>query len=629
MKSIIKYSSIVLVMLAFSLSSCHKDFLERYPLDSMSDATFFSSPNDLKVYVNGLYPLFPRYHFQAQFDGPTNIARDANSDILIATAPSSALLQRGSTGQAPLTNGSWTSNFTWIRKINYFLNNYQRVTPTTTETKQYTGEGYFFRAWVYYNMLVLFGDVPIYREVLNTESPELYKSRDSRYDVAMFVIQDLDSAIVNLGWKNSTYAGGGRVNKEAAIVMKARVALFEGSWERYHGRKNTVFQVTGKNGDDFLKLVEPTVLELIAHQGAALFTDGGPYNEAYNQLFSQQDASKTAGVFLYRVYDATQIVGHNFFDNVVDANYSATRRMLEAYLDKKGNPQSISGLSLDQTSLTNLAANLDPRFRQTIWTPDRGPENKLIGLEKQALPSRYPMLNNTFSSNYAAGGLRLWKGAILDANEWRNGSTDDVLIRYAEGLLALAEAKAILGTINQEDLDKTVNLIRSRVGMASMQLSTVNSWTMTYSRNRGFDPTESNIVNEIRRERLVELAFEGHRVNDLKRWAVYDDVINGFKPEGANYKEFFDYFNNPALLISDGFSPSDAAKCELIQGVNFDINAEGNINPFFKVPEFKSGGEGYYVEPGRVYLSPVPQSEIDLYAQKNGASTLTQNPGWF
>ena len=75
-------------MLAFSVSSCRKDFLERYPLDNMSDATFFSAPNDLKVYVNGFYPLLPRYHFQNSFDGANNNGIDANSDILISTGPS-------------------------------------------------------------------------------------------------------------------------------------------------------------------------------------------------------------------------------------------------------------------------------------------------------------------------------------------------------------------------------------------------------------------------------------------------------------------------------------------------------------------------------------------------------------
>jgi hypothetical protein len=164
--------------------------------------------------------------------------------------------------------------------------------------------------------------------------------------------------------------------------------------------------------------------------------------------------------------------------------------------------------------------------------------------------------------------------------------------------------------------------------MASMQLSVVNSWSIAYPRNRAFDPTESKIVNEIRRERLVELAYEGHRVNDLKRWAVFDDVINGYKPQGAHFQEYIDYFNNVTLLVADGFTASNAAKCKLTQGVNFDIDAEGYINPFFKTPEFKSSGEGYFIEPGRAYLSPIPKAEIDLYLEKAGV-TLSQNPGWF
>ena len=129
----------------------------------------------------------------------------------------------------------------------------------------------------------------------------------------------------------------------------------------------------------------------------------------------------------------------------------------------------------------------------------------------------------------------------------------------------------MLGTINQGDLDKSVNVIRGRVAMASMQLAAINGWSITYSRNKSFDPTESKIVNEIRRERLVELSFEGHRVNDLKRWAVFEDVINGFKPQGAHYQEFLDYFNNVTLLVADGFTSSNAAKCKLTQGVNLTL----------------------------------------------------------
>ncbi len=481
MKLSLKYSWILIIIISMSFYSCVEDFLERYPLDAMTDATYFTSPNDLKVMANGFYRLLPRYHFQGQGNGAQNNNLDANTDIQVGTGPSGFLFQRGNGGQAPATDGTWNGNFNWIRQINYLINNARRV-PAGTEANQYTGEAYFFRASVYLRMLERYGDVPIYTEVLETDSEELYKERDSRYDVAKFIIQDLDSAIANMGWKNSAFSTAGRVNKESALVMKARVALYEGTWERYHGIKNTPFAVESHDGTEFLQIVEPTIQELISHQGASLFTSGGPFNEAYNQLFSQQDASSSEGVFLYRIYDTNEIVGHNFYDLVVDNAQAATWKLVHNYLDKDGVPQELSSLPIDETSLNSLGENLDPRFRQTIWTPDRGPQQKISGYETAptTLPLRYPQINNAFSANYTSTGLRRWKGAILDANEWRNGSVDEVLIRYAEGLLALAEAKSILGTINQSDLDKTVNVLRARVGMTPMLLSEVNSWPMSF-----------------------------------------------------------------------------------------------------------------------------------------------------
>ncbi|MCC5937630.1 MAG: RagB/SusD family nutrient uptake outer membrane protein [Lunatimonas sp.] len=628
MKSLIKYSWTLLILVAMSISSCMEDFLERYPLDAMTDATYFTSPNDLKVMANGFYRLLPRYHFQGQGNGAQNNQLDANTDLQVGTAPSGFLFQRGATGEAPATDGSWNSSFSWIRQINYLINNARRV-AVNPESNQYTGEAYFFRAWVYMNLLDRYGDVPIYTEVLTTDSERLYKARDPRSDVARFIIQDLDSAIANLGWKNSTFAASGRVTKEAALVMKARAALFEGTWQRYHGAKSTPFAVTGQDGSEFLRMVEPTIQQLIDRQGATLFTNGGPFNEPYNQLFSQQDASSSQGVFLYRIYNVNEIVGHNFYDLVVDNAQAVTWKLVSSYLDKEGIPQHLSGLPIDYTSLNSLGENLDPRFRQTIWTPDRGPQQQIPGYRTTPtpLPLRYPQLNNVFSNNFTSTGLRRWKGAIMDENEWRNGSTDEVLIRYAEGLLALAEAKAILGTINQGDLDKTVNLLRARVGMTPMSLAEINTWPIQYSTKDGFDPSESNIVNEIRRERVVELAFEGHRQRDLKRWAIFHDVINEWKPKGAHFQEFVDYYNDPSRLAADGINPANTGVWQLRMGENFSTFNDGSINPFFRNPDFREGGEGFFIEPDRVYLSPIPRNEIEVYA--DAGYELKQNPGWF
>src|SRR6056297_3275515 len=115
MKSRLKYICMLLIILAMSINSCQReDFLERYPLDAITEATFFATANDLKVLANGFYRLFPRYHFQSLGNGPQNNNLDANTDIQVGTGSSGFLFQRGATGQAPSSDGTWNANFDWV-----------------------------------------------------------------------------------------------------------------------------------------------------------------------------------------------------------------------------------------------------------------------------------------------------------------------------------------------------------------------------------------------------------------------------------------------------------------------------------------------------------------------------------
>jgi len=641
MKSIYRNITIVSICLTVFLVSCQEDFLERQPLDAITDASFWKSSNDLKSFTNGFYRILPRYIGDnvAGYSGGVgsrNGDLDNPSDIQASTDnPNGTLMQLQNSGQAPDNDNNWNKSYSWIRQINYFIENSGKVVPRNEAIRHYVGEGYFFRAWVYFGLLQRYGGIPYITKYLNENSDtELYKTRDSRYDVAKWIIQDLDSAITNLNWKGvGSAAAAGRVTREAAMVMKSRVALFEGTWERYHSGK--IFEVPGKNGSDFLQLIEPVIQQLIDRQGVNIFKDGGPLKEPYNQLFSQMDASKTAGVFLYRVYDVALIGGHSFYEKMLFSP-GFTDNLVNSYLDKDGNPQPISVLPIDGKSLYSQAKYLDPRFKQTVWTPDKGPMSKLVATLTNGTGiynSRYPYITAKQGQvqSYSNTGYRPWKGAILDKNEYRNGGTDDVLIRYEEGLLNYAEAKAILGTITQADIDKTVNLIRSRVNMASMSLATVNSWPQSvYPANLGFEQTASNIVNEIRRERLIELAQEGFRLNDLKRWAIYEKVINGYKPKGAHITQYTNYYNKVDSLMKDGYTNAEALKLKLTIGAagGLDVDTDGYINPFYLVPEFKAGGAGYYIDLKRDYLFPIPKGQIDLYKDKGGV-ILEQNPGWF
>ncbi|MBB2950380.1 RagB/SusD family nutrient uptake outer membrane protein [Sphingobacterium sp. JUb56] len=647
-KQLNKYHKMMMFVCVVLTGSCSKDFLNRDPLTSVNSTNFFKTASDLQIYTNGLYSkLAPQYNTMggsgSVSGGNSNLGLDLNTDVMIMQTSVTASLNRWSTAStAPDVNSTWDNGYVGLRNDNYFLHYANLNAEKTDAAKHYIGEGYFFRAWDYFNLLQNFGGVPIVNELLTEQDTDkLYKPRSSRYEVAKQIISDIDSAIDRLHWKGEGQAAmAGRLNKEAALNLKARVALYEGTWEYYHNKKGTPFAMTGQDGVEFLKLIEPTVNILLNRHGSRIFTMAGDKEMAYNQLFSQKDASNIDGVFLYKVYDASKLAySHNFFFKIKDFGHSITNHLVDIYLRKDGTPQP---LGQNYTpSLNDLGNNLDPRFKQTVWTPDRGPQNKLTGRGGDGDPFRYPFIAHQapYTEGFTSTGYRNFKGAVF-AQEATKGETDDILMRYEESLLALAEAKAILGSITQSDLDKTINVMRARVGMLPMQM---NAGVGTnYNEEYGFDKSESALVNEVRRERMVELALEGYRLNDLKRWAVYEKVINGYQPKGALLQEYLDYYNrtpeqfsldqgnNPALysqIRKDGYVVEKYENSfKLTVGSNVSRFPDGRINPWFKVADFLSGGRGLYIDKNRDYLNGIPLKQIMLY-QVNGG-TLGQNPGW-
>jgi hypothetical protein len=621
----------IAVTLLALFTACRKDFLTTTPPDRVVAENFFNTASDLKIYLNAMYEnRMPVYNAQTNVN---NVMLDLKSDVLInANVITPELNQVSSTGVAGNGTGddAWITGFKNIRQDNYLLHYALPKVEKTAASAHFLGEAYFFRALDYFTLLKQYGDLPIVTDLIaDDDIANLYMPRKSRYDVAKQIISDLDVAIAGLFAKGQGEAVPGRVNKESAIVLKSRVALYEGSWEYYHGKKGSPFAVTGKDGREFLEMVEPAMLQLIATQGNRIYRTG---TEPYNQLFAQNDMSTVDGVFWYRVYDPTKTsFSHNFYVKVIDNAASITDHLIDQYLNKDGSPQVVPS---SYGELNSLSTQLDPRFRQTIWTPDRGPAGKIPGREIFSLNLRYPLNAPVLSAgtNFISTGYRNWKGAVLTSAVPARDGVDDILIRYEEGLLNLAEAKAILGTITQTDIDKTVNVIRSRVGMANMILGAVAAFpSSAYKQELGFAPSEPNIVNEIRRERTIELALEGYRLDDIKRWAVYDKTINGYTPQGAQLQEFLSYFNDPAKLSADGTSVAGVSFPLLItSGASQNVAAfagSGRMNPYFKSPQFQQGGQGFYIDPARDYLTFVPQAQIQLYkAQAN--VTLTQNPGW-
>lgn len=610
----IGFSSVML------LGSC-SDFLEKYPLDAMGDNSYFTKETDLKYYMNGVIGGIVRNNDRHRWD-----ALNSANDDCVAGSPSGTLMHHSSSGMAGNTSGTWNNSYAYIRKINYFLENSAKLENMTSVGNHYLGEGYYLRAQKYFDLLQTYGGVPYIDKVLNVDSKEMYNPRESRSFITDKILADLDSAIELLSWRGVGEAKAGRINKEMALVLKTRVALFEGSWEYYHGKKKTPFAVSGSNGQKYLQQVESAAKMLIEKHGNNLYK-GAPGSE-YFDLFNQKEYEKIPGAFFYKSFSRAIGMVQWWFRNYTEGfGVCLTKSAVDSYLMRDGKPIEVSSIKVTEETMNELCVKKDPRLEQTMWCPSKGKFSEFFPGHTFAYSTSYPGIIQSQLYHPAYTGYRIWKGTCFDQNEFDNGEVDDLIMRYEEGLLNFAEAKAILGTITQEDLDHSINYIRARVGMPGMNLNEINSWDITYSPRYGYDPSAENIVNEIRRERRVELILEGNRFTDIKRWAMLDDVFNGWIPLGAKAKEFVDYWNDEERLKADGFE-KPFKDVRLTKGGNYN-EIDGYINPFFKHADFKdASSRGYYVEPTRDYLDFVPREEINIYKDKANV-TLEQNPGWF
>lgn len=617
----IKFYKHILIVFILSITSCSDDFLDKAPLDAASDATFFRQASDFENFANGLYGSVIRR------EGQDNVFYDleSNTDNIVGQTPFGGISERNNPGIASQTGATWNGMYTNIRSVNYMLSSQDNLENRDEAADHYIGEGYFMRAFFYFNLLQTYGGVPYIDEVLGTTSENLYKPRESRDFIATKIIEDLDEAISLLQWKGNGVAVIGRINKEAALHLKTRVGLYEGTWERYHAAKSTPFAVSGNDGSLFLNAAVNAGDMLIANQGTSIYQ--GPTGDEYSTLFNNENAGGLAGVFLFRDYSVDLGQAGNRPRGQGTGQSSITKTALDNYLMSDGLPEEISAVtaSVDISNQNSVINNRDPRLRQTVYAPDRGQrQNVFSNIGGEGLQGIYQPAS--FQSN-AATGYYWWKGSVLTSATLDLNDADDVIYRYGESLLNFAEAKAILGTITQGDIDATVNVLRDRVSAIRMDLGAVNGWSITYSEKDGYDPSETNIVNEIRRERRMELMIEGFRNSDLKRWALYEEVINGYVPVSANYQELVDFYNIDQNLIDAEYATGLWTQVRYVEGNNSgQIN--GYLTPFWNNPDFSSdSSDGYYIEPGRDYLQSIPQVEIDFYEQEANV-TLEQNPGW-
>ncbi|WP_207425851.1 RagB/SusD family nutrient uptake outer membrane protein [Pedobacter sp. SYSU D00535] len=506
---------VLLGLLAFSLisQSCQKDFLERVPLDEIVDETFWKTEDQLLLAVNACY---------AYLKAKNTVDMENLGDNTLW--PSVTDYQRISTGNFNSDlggiNAEWTSAYDGIRRCNAFLENYEKADVAVPARKEaLAAEVRVIRAYLYNYLTLFFGDVQLITKTLTTTDPEVFGSRTSKAEVVDFMLVELEDAAQKLSPTIPTGANLGRINRGAALALKARIALYNGRWA----------------------VAEKAAADVMALNVYELYKAGGTAN-AYRDLFTYKgklSAGANRETILARTHLA-DISMHNLSREIQvpdqNARWNPTKSLVDAYLAVDGLPITMSPL-YKETSYEDVFKNRDPRMVQTILQPGATWGGRVDGNPANTNPNIYtaPKFRSDRRGSVTVTGYYFTKYVEPSTVAQVSRDANDIhLIRLAEVYLTYAEAKLEQGTLTQQDIDATINKLRDRVGMKRMVITELEA--------NGLD-----LRTEIRRERRVELALEGQRYFDILRWKQGDLLaqdVKGMKKAWAKISS--DVANIPA-----------------------------------------------------------------------------------
>ncbi len=611
------YYILTAVLAASALISC-EDFLTKTPETALSPSSFFKTASDLELCTNKFYNDVLE---------DTDIA-ELYSDDMMGTGLSA--VQKGTRTSSSKSwstpdvgsDGYISSNgtFTPLMNINYFLENSSNCPDEATREK-YNGVAYFFRAYFYFKMVRQYGDMPWYDYVIGSSDTEsLNKPRDPRGYVMMKVLEDCDKAYERLpeAWASGPLF---HVSKNAALALKARAALFEGTFRKYHAGSEYVPQDQETYGDVTIssewfltqayKAAETLIGKKSLYNGNTMGISGKATNASYREFFVLEDADPSETI-LARAYksDESIAIRHGIQFDYKNGKRSATQRFVNHYLKNNGTPYTEEELATMQYAAQFKGR--DPRLAQTIQGPG------YIAIAESA-PEQ-------ISWERTVSGYRVIKFISSAAHEGATTSTSDfALFRYAEVLLNYAEAKAELGILTDADVALAIDPIRARVGMPKMGTvpTTVDPLMEKYYPNA--EGTQKAAILEIRRERTVELCFEGFRQWDLLRWKEGKWMVpastEGF--QGLYFPALGEYDldgdGKMDVCLYQGTRPSTTAPeaniIEVAGNWSLTNGTSGNLT-YYKQ-------ENYQWNEGRDYLWPIPEDQRQI---TGGA--LSQNPGW-
>lgn len=590
-----------IIAAAYCLVACD---LTHTPLAALSPETFFSNESELQAFSNTFYTSLTVGGF------------DEISDMLTKNVLTDEIM---GSRTVPNSGGGWS--YTALRNFNTLIE-YSVNCPDEKIRTQYVALARFFRANFYFDKVKRFGDVPWYDKQLGSDDPGLYKPRDSREFVMSKVIEDLDFAIANLPDKKDLY----RITKWTALALKSRACLFEGTFRKYHAGQSTLetLPADAKPYTYYLELSAAASEEIMNTSGYSIFRGNGKAT-AYRDLFlgdpDKDNNAYVEEVILARDYNKALNILHNstFFTIGNYGNQSMTRKMACTYLMDDGTRYTDQE-GWQTKEFADEMKNRDPRMAQSVRTPGY----KRIDGTEQLAPNFTQVITGYQPIKYMLG-------LNADADRFEQSHQDLHIYRYAEILLNYAEAKAELGILNQSDVDRSIKLLRDRVGMPNMNLTEIDiagSDPFLLAEETGYpnvkgQPQEAYIL-EIRRERSVELFDEDMRHTDLIRWRncanAYNHKFLGFYVANAEGQHDLDKNGTIDVWFYSGSAP--AAN---------DIPTGCVIRKIGEQTYFTEGNSGYIIanpivdgnwNDERDYYYPIPIDERSLNPN------LTQNKGW-
>lgn len=559
---------LLICLISLFTISCEKG-LDLQSKDVITDAVYFKTVEDFKLYLNQFYPELPSFN-----------ADDDMSDI---TKPSGFNAVSNSSYVSSPGDGTWDFSYRMIRYANYALESANKASDDIKSgIKVYEAEAKFFRAFHYFNLLKRFGGVPLIDKTLTLNDTEyLYGPRATREAIADFIVKDLDDAIAGLPLESDISASDkGRVSKGAAQALKARMCLFEGTWRKYHGLSDA---------DKFITAAVDASKAVIDSEEYELFDRRDVLGDLSYKYYFTLSTLKANPAGLTKVDQSETILANRYDQDIRESpryehshELCPTKKLADMYLDKNGVPIThASSVFKGYNMVLDEYQDRDPRMDiffvkpfERFWLFSQPVYN--VNWDN---PESTGIIYNVDFGFWTQTGYRNLKG--VSEISFPMGM-DWPVIRYTEVLLIYAEALYEKnGKITDNELKISINKLRDRVSMVHLTNAHVSKY--------GLD-----MLTEIRRERTIELSLEGYRLDDLRRWKTAEvelkEPLRGVKFKGTEYE------TNP-----------------LWENVKYDYDAEGCIL-------LEASSKRNFEQ--KHYLFPLPTRQILL----NPA--LEQNPGW-